>query len=71
MKFLLEIEMDNAAFEIDPDGEVIKLLEDSLRYVPLIIHGFNKKNGCYCNETNTHIISDSNGNTVGSMAIVE
>lgn len=58
MRLIVEIEMDNAAFEDDPREEVEAVLLRMLRKIDLI-------------EADSVKLRDSNGNTVGTAEVVE
>jgi hypothetical protein len=59
MKIIIEINMDNAAFEENPEVELARILAHmSERYKENNVYAFSR-------------IRDINGNTVGSATVIE
>jgi hypothetical protein len=66
VEFTLKINMDNAAFEDRPAGELAKCLNKVVDQLPTWASGFTRMHGEPFYEGK---IKDSNGNTVGSWQI--
>lgn len=62
MKFKIEIEMDNAAFEDNPDAEVIRILESAI---------FQIKRRGDIGALDGRPLHDINGNTVGKIRVTK
>ena len=63
MKFKLEFDMDNDAFQPDKCNEIVRILRD-------IASRTNEY--CYCpEEIGEYPIKDSNGNKIGTFEITE
>ena len=60
-KFMLEIDIDNDAFQPDPDIEIARLLHEAGMRV----------NGGMLGRKSRMGLRDSNGNTVGGYQIIE
>lgn len=69
MKVLIEVECSNAAFDDYPENELRRILNTVPRKV---IRQLSRQAGCVCQhpEADDKLL-DANGNTVGTLKVIE